>query len=259
MPNPVAHSLAVTASVLASTAAGWRGAMQRRARSVATDPNSTPLPQLFDMEGCPYCRVVREALSELQLDVEVYPCPKGGTRFRPRAAELVGRKTTFPVFYDVERGQAMPESADIVEYLWEHYDSGRAVRPNALTYATSSLATAMRPTRGFRARPSRGPAQLLELYSFEASPYSRLVRERLTELELPYRLWQLAKEQRSDIGPANARLTLGKWTPVPGGRREAMIARTGRAQVPCLVDPNTGRTLFESADIIDYLESTYAL
>jgi glutathione S-transferase len=30
-------------------------------------------------------------------------------------------------------------------------------------------------------------------------------------------------------------------------------------QVPYLVDPNTGRAMFESADIVAYLERTYAL
>jgi glutathione S-transferase len=29
-------------------------------------------------------------------------------------------------------------------------------------------------------------------------------------------------------------------------------------QVPYLADPNTGRELFESADIVRYLEDTYA-
>jgi glutathione S-transferase len=29
-------------------------------------------------------------------------------------------------------------------------------------------------------------------------------------------------------------------------------------QVPFLVDPNTGTELFESGDIVDYLERTYA-
>ena len=37
---------------------------------------------LWDFERCPHSRIVREALSTLDLDAEVRPSPKGGTRFR---------------------------------------------------------------------------------------------------------------------------------------------------------------------------------
>ena len=51
----------------------------------------------------------------------------------------------------------------------------------------ASVATSLcRAVRGLKARPSKAPDEPLELYSFESSPYSRLVRERLSELELPY-------------------------------------------------------------------------
>jgi glutaredoxin len=51
--------------------------------------------QLYDIENCPYCRLVREALTELDLDVEIYPCPKAGERFRPELVER-GGKAQFP-------------------------------------------------------------------------------------------------------------------------------------------------------------------
>ncbi|MFT7261711.1 MAG: hypothetical protein ACI9MS_003589, partial [Glaciecola sp.] len=38
--------------------------------------------KVFDIEGCPYCRLVREALTELDLDAEIYPCPKQGDSYR---------------------------------------------------------------------------------------------------------------------------------------------------------------------------------
>ena len=41
-------------------------------------------------------RLVREALTELDLDAMIYPCPKGGKRFRPLATDL-GGKTRFPL------------------------------------------------------------------------------------------------------------------------------------------------------------------
>jgi glutathione S-transferase len=80
------------------------------------------------------------------------------------------------------------------------------------------------------------PQKMLELWGYEASPYSRLVREVLTELELPYVLHNVARQSP---------------------RREAFVAMSGKMQVPYLKDPNTGTALFESADIIAYLEKTY--
>lgn len=39
--------------------------------------------ELYEYEGCPFCRKVREAVSMLDLTVLVRPTPKGGERFRP--------------------------------------------------------------------------------------------------------------------------------------------------------------------------------
>ena len=66
------------------------------------------LLQLYDIENCPYCRLVREALTELDLDAEIYPCPKNGRRFRPIVAEQ-GGKTQFPYLVDPNTGVAMYE------------------------------------------------------------------------------------------------------------------------------------------------------
>lgn len=252
----VRHYGAVINSTLASTLRGWRGTMLRR--------GGTPAPEeieldLYEFEACPFCRLVREAITELQLDVTVYPCPRGGTRFRPRALELAGGRTTFPFLVDRRRDRAIAESRDIVAYLWDTYNGGR--RPpqrSPLTLPSSSLASALRLWRGSRARTSRlAPEEPLVLYSFESSPYSRLVRELLCEMEIPYRLRAMAKEQVADLGPNGRRFHLGDYRPVPGGRREAMIAQQGQAQVPFLVDPNTDTEMFESAEILRYLQQTY--
>src|SRR4051794_7466671 len=40
--------------------------------------------ELYEREGCPYCRKVREALSILDLNAIIHPCPEGGTRFRAK-------------------------------------------------------------------------------------------------------------------------------------------------------------------------------
>ena len=76
--------------------------------------------ELYEFEGCPFCRKVREALSALDLDAVVYPCPKNGPRFRPDV-ERRGGKAQFPYFVDPNAGVAMYESDDIVRYLEDTY------------------------------------------------------------------------------------------------------------------------------------------
>jgi glutathione S-transferase len=113
--------------------------------------------------------------------------------------------------------------------------------------------------RGVRARPSRTPERPLELFSFESSPYSRLVRETLCELELPYLLRNTGKGSMKDLGPPAVRDRLWKAPAATNRNRRALFERTGRVQVPYLVDPNTGVEMYESAAIQRYLFETYAL
>ena len=215
---------------------------------------------LYDFEACPYCRRVREALTALHLDVDIKPCPRGGTRFRPEAVRI-GGKAQFPLLVDTNTHSVLYESEAILEYLFGQY-GGRAVpqhyRPFPLESVTRALAFATRFGRGVFARPSRDPALPLHLWSFEASPFSRLVRERLTELELPYTLHNLGKEHWRESGPAVRRITPNPYVPREGGKRHAFWREHGRVQVPYLEDPNTRKALFESSRIIAYLERTYA-
>jgi glutathione S-transferase len=204
------------------------------ARPVARRPEK--LLELYEFEACPFCRRVREALTVFDLEALVYPCPRGGSRFRPRVAQM-GGKTMFPFLVDPNTGKSMYESADIVAYLRETY--GAPSSPawlGPLSIATSSMASGVRATHGRKARPSRAPDEPLELWSIEGSPYCRLAREALCELELPYVLHNVAK------GSAG---------------REAFVKRSGKMMVPYLADPNTGREMFESADIVRYLNETY--
>ncbi len=195
--------------------------------------------ELYEFEACPYCRKVREAASMLDLDVTVYPCPQGGRRFRPAAAARSG-KTQFPFLVDSGSGVEMLESDDIVRYLFEAYGDGTvpwALGLPVLTDVSSGLASLARVGAGRSYRPATAPAQPLELWSFEASPFCRLVRERLCELELPYLLHNVAKGSP---------------------RRDAFVAISGKMMVPYLADPNTGERMFESGDICAYLDRTYA-
>jgi glutathione S-transferase len=195
--------------------------------------------ELWEFEGCPFCRKVREALSVLDLDVVVHPCPKGGTRFRPEVVRRGGREL-FPWLVDPNAGLATYESDDILRHLFTRYGDGRIPRVlglGAVTTATASLAGALRLGRGVFVRPSVAPERPLELWSFEASPYCRLVREVLCELELPYILHNVAKGSP---------------------RRQDFVLRAGKMRVPYLFDPNRAVGMFESEDVVRYLEQHYA-
>ena len=253
------HQLKVAQSVVSTLLEGGRGV------SGSAMPNQPEKPlKLYDIEACPYCRRVREVMTMLNLDVIVYPCPKKGTRFRPEAESLAGY-AQFPLFVDDNTGTVLLESQAIIDYLFRHYsETGRTPSKwqNLPDKAFgSSLVSAASMLRGLRshAAVSRGaPDQLLQLWSFEGSPYTRLVRERLCELELPYVLHNVAKERWQDIGPAVMRLKPGKYEPLPGGKREKTLPiMGGKLQVPYLVDANTGVKMFESKAILAYLNKQY--
>jgi len=195
------------------------------------------LLELYEFETCPFCRKVREALSEMDLPALIHPCPPGGRRHRPRAVEI-GGKAQFPLLVDPNGGLRLYESDDIIRHLASTYGDGTI--PMHLRFgvlSTARAAAASLPRARLRAVPSTPPEKPLELWSFEASPYCRLAREALCKLELPYVLHNVAKGSR---------------------HRSDFVARSGKMMVPYLVDPNTGREMFESGDIVAYLHATYA-
>lgn len=254
----LARTLNVASSILASQLRGWGGAAAFR--PAKKQPEKTL--ELYDFEASPYCRLVREALTELDLDALILPCPKGGTRFRPKVLEL-GGKQQFPYLVDPNAGEKLYESADIIEHLRRTYDGRIRIATGLrrrIAVGSSLAASALRTNgrvRGLHARPSKAPARPLELFSFEASPYSRLVREVLCELELPYIVRNTGKGRWTDMGPAAVR---DKWHKAPkdtGRNRKLLFERTGAVQVPYLIDANTSTEMYESADIIRYLEKTY--
>ncbi len=227
---------------------------------------STPLSdkpvellQLYDIENCPYCRLVREALTELDLDALILPCPKNGERFRPELIER-GGKAQFPYLIDPNTGVEMYESLEIVTYLFETYGAGELPlkwKLGGLQTLGSMLASAPRLSQGMQARTGTEPAELLELYSFESSPYARLVREKLCEMEIPYVLRNCGRSLLSEwlLPPVRSALRITPKSELENRRN--LLAREGRLSIPYLYDPNTDSGRFESADIVDYLQQSY--
>ncbi|MEM7411679.1 MAG: glutathione S-transferase N-terminal domain-containing protein [Myxococcota bacterium] len=230
MLSRFAHAASATSSVL-------RGGAGSRVLARGARPER--LLELYEFEACPFCRKVREALSMLDLEAMVHPCPKGGTRFRPGVVERGGR-SSFPYLVDPNGDLALYESDDIVAYLFERYGDGvvpRALRPGWPMRVTTVLAGLPRLGAGGFARPGRVPEAPLQLFSYESSPGARRVRESLSSLELRYRLTNVA------AGSAH---------------QDALRDRSGADTVPWLDDPNTGTGIAGAEPIRDYLTRTYA-
>lgn len=245
----------VASSILASTLRKWRGTNSSKC-TVAPEK----LIEFYDREGCGRCRLVREALTELNLDAQIYPVPSQGSRFRQQLKDVSGAEV-IPFLYDPNTEKKVTGAGAIVKYLFSEYlskEPPQALEENSVNLSRSEWASRVRGDHGVYAVPSKQPEAMLELFSFESSPYSRLVRERLSELEIPYIVRQLGKQQRADMGPSNFRMHLGPYKPIPGTRRESFFKQYGNVQVPFLKDQNTGSELFESADILVYLDKTYA-
>ena len=201
---------------------------------------------LYEFEACPFCRRVREALSQLDLTVEVRPCPKDAVKHRTEV-EAMGGKLTFPFLVDpnTEAGKGgMYESEDICRYLYATYGNGAEFPEGIIstTVLTGWMPTLLRAGRGmtrYANATTHGGADLkpLTLYNYEGNQFARLAREALCELELPYTLFNCGKGS-----PKRATLT--------------DVAGEG-ASVPYLVDPNTGQNVGESEEIVAYLFKTY--
>ena len=221
--------------------------------------------KLYEFEGSPFCRRVREVMTLLNLDYEVYPCPKGGTKYRPLVKQL-GGKTQFPFLIDENTGDRLYESQQIIHHLFKHYGkTGKTPKKYAhfpkipyVALAGTLLNGAQGVWMNQNIVERAAPEQLIELWGFEGSPYTRVVRGVLTELELPFKFHNVAKERWQDLGLAKLRLKPGKYVPLAGGKREQVLKLMGdNIQVPFLVDRNTQTQLFESAKIVQYLQQTY--
>ena len=243
-------------STVASSLRGWQGI---RARTDTEKP--AKLLKLYDIENCPFCRIAREVLTELDLDAIILPCPKGGSRFRTELLER-GGKQQFPYLVDENTGMEMYESMDIVAYLFETYGGGSVPlrwKLGPLQKLSSSLASAARMREGMFCRASELPEAMLELYSFEASPFARPVRELLCDLEIPYILRSCGRSEAGEWLPPQLRerLSIEPNSALPN--RIALQDREGKMGIPYLYDPNTKTGLFESGEIVAYLQRCYAL
>ncbi|MFB6129626.1 MAG: glutathione S-transferase N-terminal domain-containing protein [Salinigranum sp.] len=86
---------------------------------------------------------------------------------------------------------------------------------------------------------------MLELYQFEGCPHCKKVRTKLSELGVSYVLH-------------NPRLGNSDGHEVTNQRTyDELVEMGGEDQVPYLVDSGRGTAMYESDDIVEYLETHY--
>jgi len=221
---------------------------------------NTRILKLYDVENSNSCRVVREKITELDLVVDQVISVAAGSQ---NAASMPGGEApvlvTSTTTSDGDDNEEMIEDTRTIEgadavlsFLDESFadpsnndqqpseDDVVAVAKEKLQLAGMYLAGWMRLGRGESVSPSVGnrPQKPLILYSYEGNQFCRLVREVLTELDIVYELRSAGKESP---------------------RRSELASITGgSSQCPYLIDPNTGVSMPESADIIEYLYKNYA-
>lgn len=86
---------------------------------------------------------------------------------------------------------------------------------------------------------------MLELYQFETCPYCVKVREKLSELGISYVI------HNPRLGNSNDHEVTNEHT------YSELVEHGGIDQVPYLVDTQRETSLYESDDIVDYLETHY--
>lgn len=198
---------------------------------------------VYEFESCPFCRKVREACSMLSLPVMIRPTPKNGRRFRPEIKKKHGASASFPYMEDPNTFATMFESQRIIEYLFRVYGNGDPVpwtlRESPLVPLTAGLGVGLfRLGAGGTYEFANVPEKPLVLWAYEGSPFCKVIRERLSALEIEH---------------------LVMYTPRGSENRAKLWEKTGRFQVPYLEDPNTGVNLFESEAILEYLDKQYAV
>jgi glutathione S-transferase len=206
------------------------------------DRRPVEMIELYEFEGCPFCRKVREAVAILDLDVLFYPCPKGSTIYRPRAIEL-GGKAQFPYMRDSNTGVNIYESDDIIQYMFDTYGPVGSKIPasltgGALTTIGCSLALLPRMGKGSSKKESKQPSQPLIFWGYESSPFCKVVREKLVELEIPH---------------------IQKTCARGSNKRQVFLEEKGIFQVPYIEDPDTGVKLFEVCFLLIFLKVIFIM
>lgn len=201
---------------------------------------------LYSYEGNQFCRLVREVLTELDIAYELRSAGKGSVRRRELAA-LANGSTQCPYLIDPNTGKSMPESADIIAYLYHEYalwtppsELLEWISENIMEHLKPIFTELLLPWQAgstrledeeFKkriekslseiARETNGADEAVVVYTYSLSPFSAETKNVLDRLKIPYKEISLGKE----------------WLPgllAPGGaeKRAALLQLTGQSSLP---------------------------
>eukprot|EP00571_Detonula_confervacea_P014530 CAMPEP_0172308430 /NCGR_PEP_ID=MMETSP1058-20130122/9023_1 /TAXON_ID=83371 /ORGANISM="Detonula confervacea, Strain CCMP 353" /LENGTH=330 /DNA_ID=CAMNT_0013020841 /DNA_START=55 /DNA_END=1044 /DNA_ORIENTATION=- len=199
---------------------------------------------LYGIESSPRCKRVREMMNLLDITYECRPCFGENNNDQAVAAAV-------PYIDDPNIDRTISGDDKIIEHLLEQYGpptssyDRKALWPitfQEFSLATSQLTAMLRGNPGATQQPNSRPDNAnmkpLELWAYECSPFVQPVKEKLASLGLPHRIVSCSRGSKN---------------------RDRMVEKTGRFQVPYLVDSNTGIDMFEGAEIVEYLEAVYTV
>jgi len=230
---------------------------------VASPSLSTNVPRIsafYDMEGNTDCRLVRERISELDLNVDtVIPAGENSRAAKDASYKyyLGDAVNTIPRMVVVdESGERVYSGRDeVLGFLTDVFGARKPIMEEnedelkkkiveALVLLGEPLPSLLRFGRAqdvagcARSSETPRPSKPLIMYSYEGNQFCRLVREVLSELDIPYELKSAGKGSSK--------------------RAELSEITGGSTQCPFLIDPNTDSQMSESKDIIEYLYKNYA-
>lgn len=201
--------------------------------------NTFPKPKkpliLYETEGNSDCRKVREVLSALDIPVIVKPCPSGRYGWSDDQARITNGERTLPFLIDPGSMYQfnLRGSKEITPYLFENYGPGADNIPKNLA---GSGGKGGGGKLAKNARVDFIKIKPVTLYMFEGCKACDPVRKTLEGLGISHKIIFCAK----------------------GSKNRAAIEKKFKTfQVPYLVDPNTKCDLFESKDIVNYLNEVY--
>jgi Glutathione S-transferase, N-terminal domain len=173
----------------------------------------------------------------LDLIVEYRPCPSARYGYSDQLATRTSGVRTIPYFVDpsntIAQLGSISDYEKIVEYLFDNFGPGSENIPKQLQGKISGNAASYTGGAGGKLITNYKQDNIfkkpIDVWGFESSPTLRPVRETLCGLALAHRMVHCAK----------------------GSQRE------GKQQVPYIEDPNTGKKISGSVEIVKYLLAQY--
>lgn len=188
---------------------------------------------LYEVESSGECRAVREAATALDIVLEIRPCP-GLKGYSDTLATATIGKRTIPYLVDSNgmfnfKG---PGGKDIIDHLFDAYGPGKDSKERAKFKGSGAGSGQLNKF----ARVDNSKMKPIVFYGWEGASACKPVRAKLNELGLAHTFIACAS------GSQNRRLVESK---------------TKTFQVPYIEDPNTNVKMFESKEIVDYLQQVY--